>query len=96
MLEALLILSIIYAFTLMPLRGKNFQQLAPKQQERVERYYNKYMTTRKGKQTPNMNIEEYFPILQKQALTYLISAIVLLPLYVCAVILIYSPMFMGA
>ena len=82
MLEVLLIMSIIYACLLMPLRGKTMQQLTPAQQERVIKNYQRYMKTRKGKQTPNMQIEEYLPILQKQAMTYVIMAIVIVPIYI--------------
>ena len=81
MLEVLLIASIIYACLLMPLRGKTFYQLNQAQQKRVEKNYRKYMNSRKGRQTPYMTIEQYLPILQKQALTYLIMAIVILPIY---------------
>jgi len=93
MLEALLILSIVYACMFMPLRGKSFQQLSVKQQEKVGKNYNKYMTTKKGKQTPDMSIEEYLPILQKQGLTYLIMAIVILPIYILVVSYVYSGLF---
>ena len=93
MLEVLLVLSIVYACMFMPLRGKSFQQLSAKQQERVGKNYNKYMTSKKGMQTPNMSIEEYLPILQKQGLTYLILAIVVLPIYILVVSYVYSGMF---
>ena len=89
MLEALLIFSIIYACSYMPLRGKIFSQLKPKQQKKVEKNYGKYMQTKKGKQTPDMTVEEYLPIIQKQGLTYLIMAIVVAPIYVLAVMFIY-------
>jgi hypothetical protein len=90
MLEAILIMCIVYACQLMPLRGKTFYQLTPKQQQRVDKNFRTYMTTKKGKLTPNMNIEEYLPILQKQAITYLIMAIVVLPIYVLVVFAVYS------
>jgi len=93
MLEVLLIMCIVYAFQLMPLRGKNMMQLNPAQQQKVAKNFEKYMRTKKGKQTPNMTIEEYLPILQKQAFTYLIIAIVLAPIYVLAIVNIYLPMF---
>jgi len=93
MLEVLLIMSIVYACMLMPLRGKTYQQLSVKQQEKVGKNYNRYMMSKKGKQTPNMSIEEYLPILQKQGLSYLIMAIVILPIYILVVTYIYSGMF---
>ncbi|MDR1067642.1 MAG: hypothetical protein LBL36_00140, partial [Clostridiales Family XIII bacterium] len=69
MLEAIWIISIVYACMFMPLRGKTFERLTPGQQLKVEKNYRRYLKTRKGKQTPGMRIEEYLPILQKQALT---------------------------
>jgi len=76
----------------MPLRGKTFYQLSPKQQASVGKNFNKYMMTKKGQLTPNMSIEEYLPILQKQGLTYLIMAFVILPIYVLVVYFLYSSM----
>ena len=93
MFEALLAMSIVCACMYMPLRGKTYQQLSLGQQKRVEKNYNQYMRTRKGMQTPNMTIEDYMPIVQKQGMTYLIMAIVLLPIYVLIVMYLYSSMF---
>jgi len=93
MLEILLIMSIVYACLYLPLRGKSFDQLSPKQQQRVESNFVKHMNTKKGKQNPSMTIQEYLPIIQKQGLTYLIMAIVILPIYVLAVMYIYSGLF---
>jgi hypothetical protein len=93
MLEAILIMCIVYACQLMPLRGKTFYQLTPKQQQRVDKNFRTYMATKKGKLTPNMRIEEYLPILQKQAVTYLIMAIAMLPVYILAVFVVYLNMF---
>jgi len=93
MLEVLLIMSIVYACMYMPLRGKTLQQLTLKQQERVGKNFKSYMATRKGKQNPDMSIEEYLPILQKQGLTYLIMAIVILPIYILVVSFVYSGLF---
>ena len=90
MLEVLLIMSIVYACMLMPLRGKTFYDLTPKQQKRVEKNFNRYMRTRKGQQTPDMKIEEYLPILQKQALTYLIMAIVIFPIYILIIFSLFQ------
>ena len=92
MLEVLLIMSIVYACMFMPLRGKTFQQLSVKQQEKVGKNYNRYMISKKGKKTPDMSIEEYLPILQKQGLSYLIMAVVILPVYILVVTYIYSGM----
>ena len=89
MLEVLLIMSIAYAIMYMPLRGKDFSHLTPKQQEKVEKNYTKYMKTRKGQKTPDMLVEDYLHILQKQAMTYVIMAIVLLPIYIFFVYLFY-------
>jgi len=93
MLEVLLIMSIVYACLYMPLRGKTLQQLSLKQQERVGKSFKTYMATKKGKKNPDMSIEEYLPILQKQGLTYLIVAIVILPIYIVVVSFVYSGMF---
>ena len=82
MLEILLIMCIVYACMYMPLRGKAFSQLTPKQQQRVAKNYDRYMKSKKGRQNPGMKIEEYLPILQKQAVTFLIVGIVILPIYV--------------
>jgi len=93
MLEILLIMFIYYSCTLMPLRGMQFSELTPKQLKRVEKHFAKYRRTSKGRQNPDMQIEEYFPILQKQAKTYLISAIVIAPIYLAFVFVIYPQMF---
>ena len=95
MLEIMFILSVFYAITLMPLRGKSFQQLSPKQQANVTKKRDGYLRTRKGQQTPNMSVEEYLPIIQKQGLTFLILAIVLIPVYIAVLFLLYAPMFAG-
>ena len=92
MLEGILIACIVYACMLMPLRGKTFQQLKPSQQKTVEKNYLAYMKTKKGKQTPYMSIEEYLPILQKQALSYLIWAIAMVPIYFLAILILYPLM----
>jgi len=93
MLEALLIMSIVYACMFMPLRGKTYEQLSVKQQEKVGKNYSRYMITKKGKKTPDMRIEEYLPILQKQGLSYLIMGIVVLPIYILVVTYVYSGLF---
>ena len=95
MLEVLLIMSIVYACMYMPLRGKDFNNLSPKQQSKVGKSFEQYKRTRKGKQTPDMRIEEYLPILQKQAITYLIMAIVILPIYIAAIFLLYPQLLAG-
>ena len=93
MLEVLLIMSIVYACMYMPFRGKTLEQLSPKQQATVEKNFSRYMLTKKGKQNPNMSIVEYLPILQKQGLTFLIMAIIILPVYILVVVYLYSSMF---
>ena len=92
MVEALLIMSIVYTCLLMPLRGKDFSQLTPNQQQRVEKHHVRFMKTRKGKQTPGMTAEEFLPVLQKQAITYLIMAIVIFPIYIVVVVSLYGRM----
>ena len=94
MLEALLVISIVYAIMLWPYRGKSFHELTPKQQAGVVKRRDAYLKTRKGKQTPQMSVDEYLPVIQKQALTYLILAIVILPIYIVVLITIY-PSLMG-
>ena len=93
MFEAVLIFSIVYACMYMPLRGKSYTELTPAQKEKVAKVFNSYLRTRKGKQTPNMIVEEYLPILQKQALTYLIVAIIMVPVYILILLLIYPGLF---
>ena len=93
MLEALLIMSIVYACMYMPLRGKAFDSLTPGQLKKVEKNYKQYMKSKKGKQNPDMSIEDYFPIIQKQGLTYLIMALVVLPIYIIVLIMVYPGMF---
>jgi len=92
MLEAVFILSIYYAITLMPLRGKTLSQLNPKQQQRVEKQFLAYMRTRKGQQTPNLRMEEYLLTLQKQGLQYLIAAIVIPPIWLLFALFVYPQM----
>jgi len=93
MLEVILVMSIVFACLYMPLRGKTLQQLSPKQHERVLKSFKTYRTTKKGKLTPDMSVEEYLPILQKQGLTYLIVAIVGLPIYIAVFVFLYSGIF---
>ena len=95
MLEALIIISIVYACMLMPLRGKTYEQLTEGQRRTVNNNYVRYMRSRKGKKTPGMTIVEYLPILQKQALTYLITGICAIPIYVVVIIVLYIPYFLG-
>jgi hypothetical protein len=90
MLEGILIVCIVYACMYMPLRGKTFALLTPSQQQKVEKNYNRYMNSIKGRQNPSLKIEEYLPIIQKQALVYLITAIVVLPIYILAIVFVYS------
>lgn len=94
MLEVLIIFSIVYACMLMPLRGKTFEELTAAQKQRVDKYYYRYMRTRKGRKTP-VSITEYLPILQKQALVYLIMAICLVPLYIIILIFVYPMVLAG-
>lgn len=89
MLEAILVVFIIYTCMQMPLRGKTFQQLTPKQQQLVEKNYQRYMVSGKGRQTPNMRIEEYLPILQKQAPMYLVGVVVVLIIYILFIYNVY-------
>ena len=93
MLEALLIMGIFYVCTLMPLRGKSFQQLTPKQLQTLEKHFNTYKRSKKGKQNPSMTNEEYLPIIQKQALNYLIMVAVILPIYLVVIATLYSQYF---
>ena len=95
MLEVFLIMSIIQACMLMPLRGKTIQQLNPTQIQRVEKNYYRYMQTRKGRKNPTMTIFDYLPILQKQALTHLITAIVILSLYALIVVFVWASIFLS-
>ncbi|MCL2060025.1 MAG: hypothetical protein FWH01_13400 [Oscillospiraceae bacterium] len=76
----------------MPLRKKSFDTLTPKQLKTVDKNYTRYMKSRKGKQTPDMTIEEYLPIIQKQALTYLIMAAIVLPIYIIVLMVLYPQM----
>jgi hypothetical protein len=95
MLEALLIMSIVYACMYMPLRGKDFEGLTPAQQVRVEKSFSQYMKTKKGKQTPDMKIEEYLLVLQKQGLAFLIVTIVIVPIYLLAIFMLYPQILAG-
>ena len=89
MLEVVLIMCIVQACLFMPLRGKDFEQLSPAQQQRVEKNFDKYMRTRRGKKNPYMGIEEYLTILQRNGLVSLIAAIVVLPAYVYVIYTFY-------
>ena len=93
MLEAFLIMSIVYACLYMPLRGKEFESLCEKHKKRVEKNFSRYQKTRKGKQNPDMTAEEYLPILQKQGPRFLIAAIVIFPIYLLIVVSVYAQMF---
>ena len=55
--------------------------------------YANYMRTKKGQKTPDLTIQEYLPILAKQGKTYLVMAIVMVPIYIIAVIFICSRIF---
>ena len=92
MLEILLILFIYQTCVYMPLRGKQLEQLSPKQKQRVAKAYNKHMKSKKGRQMPDMTIEDFLPTLQKQGRASLIGAIVLFPIYILAIVFLYLPM----
>jgi len=89
MLEIYLIKFIINVCLLMPLREKTMDQLNHTQEQRLINHYNKYMNTQKGQATPDMTVEEYLPILQKQAISYLIGALIILPLYLIIIAIWY-------
>jgi len=74
----------------MPLRGKELPELTHKQANRVGKNFEIYKASRKGRQNPDMTIEEYLPILQKQAITSLWAAIGLIPFYIWVVASFYS------
>ena len=86
-------MSIIYACLYLPLRGKDYSELKPNQQKRVDKNYGNYMKSKKGQKTPDMTVEEYMPIIQKQGITFLIMALVTLPIYILAVSFLYSDFF---
>lgn len=91
MLEALIIISLVYAFMLFPLRGKTVEQLNEKQLKTLERNFESYKRSRKA--DPNMTKENYLPILQKQAVKYLILALCLIPVYILIIVFIYPTLF---
>ena len=93
MLEAVLIMSIMYACMYMPLRGKTFEELTLAQQKRVEKAYNQYKKTKKGKQDTETSVADYLPNLQKLGKTYLIVASVLAPIYIVILVVLYPIMF---
>jgi hypothetical protein len=88
MLEALLITCLVYGIRFMPFRGKSYMELSEKQRKILQEMHTKYMRTKKGQQTL-MTEESYLSVIQKNALTYLIMGIVLIPIYVVIVIYIY-------
>ena len=94
MLEVLIIMSIVQACLLMPLRGKTMETLSEPQRDRVLKRFYKFMNTKKGRQNPNMTVEQFLPTLQKQGVAFLITAICLIPLYILFFIFVY-PMILG-
>ena len=92
MLEVLIVVCIFQAIQLMPLRGKTFEGLTLKQQQKVEKNLQNYKKTLKGRKTPEMTVEEYMPIIQKQALNSVIAVVVLVPIYLVILVSIYPTM----
>jgi|GEM_PF-1426165 len=88
MLEIALIYLIVKVAQIFPLRGKTPDMLSEAQKQRVHKEYQAFMRTRKGRKNPNMTIDEYYPILQKNGLTLLICLLIILPLYLLVFVLI--------
>jgi len=84
MIEGILIACIIMVCRIFPMRGKTLEQLSEAQHKWLMKQYTKYMKTRKGRSTPDMTVNQYLTIIQKQALKYLITLIVLAPIYILA------------
>jgi hypothetical protein len=89
MLEFYLIKFVINVCLFMPLRGKTMDQLNHTQEQRLINHYIKYMKTKKGQATPDMTVEDYLPILQKQAISYLMGALIILPFYLIIIAIWY-------
>jgi len=81
MLEVILIVSLINACLNMPLRGKTIATLSDGQRQRMQRLHEKYMMSSKGRSRP-MTAEEFLKSQQRQGLGWLITFLVLLPIYV--------------
>jgi len=73
----------------MPLKDKDFADLTPTQQKRVEKYFATYKRG-KGRNNPNITVEEYLPVLQAHAARYLIGFLVGLPFYILILIFLFS------
>lgn len=84
MLEVLIIYSFIYAARFWKFRGKSFEQLTESEQQKLSDAYQK---DRKGK--IKYQFKEYLPSVQKRALSYLITGIVLSIVWVLVLLYVY-------
>ena len=73
---------IIYAFSFISLSGKTLELLTTNQRKRVEMHFNWYMESRKGKQNPNMTLEEYLPIKKRDAYIFIVVEIIALLVFI--------------
>ena len=89
MLEALVIMFLIAAIKNMPLRGKTLDQLSEKQREKLEKNFSKQKNMKKSKLAPDMTLEGFLPVAQKQGLSSLIGFFVTLALWVLVLLYVY-------
>ncbi len=86
MLEAMIFLCLYYAATLFPLRGKELSNLTPAEMAKVQKQYIAYTRRRKYK---DISMEEFYPKLQKQGMTYLIIGLIMIPVYIAVLAFVY-------
>jgi len=87
LIGALIGLTIIVC-QLIQLKGKNFEQLTPAQEKRVEKAFNKHIV-KKRQQNTDTRIEDYVPIYIQKMRRELLIGIVLLPVFLAALVLLY-------
>lgn len=90
MIEGMIIGLIVVACMYLPLRGKTLESLNPKQRMKLDKQFAVYQHSKKGRQTPEMTVGEYLPILAKKGLNSLIAALIILPIYVLLIMVMLS------
>jgi len=80
----------VTAMQLMPLKKKSYDKLTDAQRTRADKDFARFMRSKKGKKKPDMNIDEYLPVLAKKGKKCLMTGIVVSLVYFPIVILVIS------
>lgn len=88
MVVMMIIFCLYYSIVLLPLRGKEFEELTNSQRARLEKEHSRYLRSLRGKRNP-MSSKEFLKTLQNMALLYLFSLIFFSFAYIGIIIYIF-------